>query len=403
MPYTTLLHEATRNSYGLTPDALARCVIVFDEAHNVIDAINAMYSCTLSSAHLAAVDATVAAYFDKYRSRLGSQSVLWISSLMSVVKLLRSFLSRCGDEVATAATTIPSPSATEPQQVFTIAEFITAAGLSTADFSGILRYIEGSGIARKLRGFTHVSAVAGADSKADVTVESAYASPVAGFQAMQSLFSALLTTFEDGRVLFKPAVTDGDTVKPCAFKFSLLNPGSRFAPLLEHARSIVLIGGTLQPIHNLTAQLLQSCDTRRIQTLSVGHVVPSDHVGAVCLSKSPSGGAFNFAFGSRDSATQLLELGQAIVNITSLVPQGSSCVCFFPSYDFEQKVWLQWAESGVRDRLAAKSKVSEHLENNWGSCVRHGHDCCACSCIANRSQAPTCQLCWMRTPQTFPR
>lgn len=49
MPYTTLLHEGTRESFGITPEALAQCVVVLDEAHNVVDAVNAMYSCSLTT------------------------------------------------------------------------------------------------------------------------------------------------------------------------------------------------------------------------------------------------------------------------------------------------------------------------------------------------------------------
>ncbi len=49
MPYNTLLHEGTRESYGLDAAVLSRAVVVFDEAHNIIDAINNMYSCSLSS------------------------------------------------------------------------------------------------------------------------------------------------------------------------------------------------------------------------------------------------------------------------------------------------------------------------------------------------------------------
>lgn len=48
MPYTTLLHLSTRESYGFTPDVLQRCVVILDEGHNVIDAINGMHSCSVT-------------------------------------------------------------------------------------------------------------------------------------------------------------------------------------------------------------------------------------------------------------------------------------------------------------------------------------------------------------------
>ena len=46
VPYTTLLHQPTRESMGID---LAGSIVIFDEAHNVPAAINDMHSVTLSA------------------------------------------------------------------------------------------------------------------------------------------------------------------------------------------------------------------------------------------------------------------------------------------------------------------------------------------------------------------
>ena len=54
---------------------------------------------------------------------------------------------------------------------------------------------------------------------------------------------------------------------------------------------------------------------------------------------------------------QLDELGRLIANINNLVPGG--VVCFFPSYEYERKVYTHWEKTGFLSRLSAKKKVSD--------------------------------------------
>ena len=45
MPYQSLLHHQTRESLGVKLDG---CVVVIDEAHNLVDSISDMHSCQIS-------------------------------------------------------------------------------------------------------------------------------------------------------------------------------------------------------------------------------------------------------------------------------------------------------------------------------------------------------------------
>ena len=45
LPYQTLLHESTRLASGID---IRESVIIIDEAHNLVEAINSMYSCLVS-------------------------------------------------------------------------------------------------------------------------------------------------------------------------------------------------------------------------------------------------------------------------------------------------------------------------------------------------------------------
>lgn len=49
LPYTTLLHGATREAVGLK---LKGSVVIIDEAHNLLDVINSVHSVEITGAHV---------------------------------------------------------------------------------------------------------------------------------------------------------------------------------------------------------------------------------------------------------------------------------------------------------------------------------------------------------------
>lgn len=90
LPYSMLLHRGTRASLNLN---LAGSVVILDEAHNVIDAINATHSSLLTLAQAASAHAQLRAYLERYRARLSRENLLSCTQLAdflgSLVRLLR--------------------------------------------------------------------------------------------------------------------------------------------------------------------------------------------------------------------------------------------------------------------------------------------------------------------------
>ena len=48
-----------------------------------------------------------------------------------------------------------------------------------------------------------------------------------------------------------------------------------------------------------------------------------------------------------------------MVNLCTVVPAG--VVCFFPSYEYEEKVYMKWAEKGYIKRIELRKKVSSFI------------------------------------------
>ncbi|CAI8015021.1 ATP-dependent DNA helicase DDX11 [Geodia barretti] len=49
------------------------------------------------------------------------------------------------------------------------------------------------------------------------------------------------------------------------------------------------------------------------------------------------------------------ELGRAILNLCNVVPGG--VVCFFPSYEYEKRIYTHWTTTGCLDKINSKKKV----------------------------------------------
>ena len=52
---------------------------------------------------------------------------------------------------------------------------------------------------------------------------------------------------------------------------------------------------------------------------------------------------------------QMDELGRAILNLCNVVPGG--VVCFFPSYEYEKRIYTHWTTTGCLDKINSKKKV----------------------------------------------
>ena len=140
------------------------------------------------------------------------------------------------------------------------------------------------------------------------------------------------------------------------FKFVLLNPAVPFLRVVQNARSVVLVGGTMQPISDITDQLFGHLPSNRVITFSCGHVIPRENLAVFTLAKGPTGQAFDFRHASRSSTAMIAELGRAIVNLSSLIPSG--LVVFMPSYDYLRTALAIWSKAPTQQQqLHSTSQV----------------------------------------------
>jgi chromosome transmission fidelity protein 1 len=89
-----------------------------------------------------------------------------------------------------------------------------------------------------------------------------------------------------------------------------------------------------------THQLFPYLQPSDIVTLSCGHVIPESNLCVSPVLHTSSGREFDFTFASRNSPGTMVDLGESLVRMMPIIPDG--VVVFFPSYAYLDQVIGEW-------------------------------------------------------------
>ncbi|EJT96518.1 hypothetical protein DACRYDRAFT_25669, partial [Dacryopinax primogenitus] len=317
LPYNLLLQKSAREALDIN---LHDQVVVIDEAHNLIDTVLSIHSVTLSTTTLETCLGQLAIYVTKFRKRLASKHLIHLKRLVAFLSALENF---CLDW--------QSADATKNEEMLSIAGVAESLGqkVDGINLLEIEQYLKESKIARKISGYNDKLAedqVKNGDTK--FTKSRRTTNPP--LHAVQAFLLVLMNSDEDGRVHLSKSVIDGKVVVTLCYQ--LLNPSPSFQEVVDEARAVVLAGGTMEPISDFRTQLFPRLLENRFATFSCGHVVAKENLTALAVSRGPKGGDLSFKYSSRGDKGMASELGQALLNFLSLVPDGM--VVFMPSYAF---------------------------------------------------------------------
>jgi chromosome transmission fidelity protein 1 len=162
---------------------------------------------------------------------------------------------------------------------------------------------------------------------------------------------------KDGRILIY------EEKKNIVFKYLLLNPSESFKSLVEEARTVVLAGGTLEPISDFIEQLFPYLEKdKEIVHYSYDHVIDSSSLLTMIIEKGPIGTPFLFNYENRNNPKILKELGQLILNVVNVIPDG--IVIFFPSYLYLNEVYEFWDKNNYLKQIENKKKIFKEPKNS---------------------------------------
>ena len=91
MPYASLLHADTREILGIK---LENAVVIFDEAHNLVDAVHSSYGATVTLEQLRDVDEMLTAYVDRFKTRLSANNLRYLKTLANITRAFMKTLAK---------------------------------------------------------------------------------------------------------------------------------------------------------------------------------------------------------------------------------------------------------------------------------------------------------------------
>ncbi|KAL4152190.1 hypothetical protein PRNP1_009124 [Phytophthora ramorum] len=356
VPYSMLLSKDTRETLGI---ALEDNIVIFDEAHNIIDAINNTYKVEITSKQLVVVRRSLWSYFSKYEKRFKGKNAFYIKQLLSILECLTKFLRQLSKSAGKSSSTGDEDDGAPGAQMLTINDFLFSARIDHFNMFKILEYLRESGLAKKLMGFVE-SANAGAPAEApppqsvlDDTDEGFQSRHISPLRTVEALLKALTSVGGDGRILAQPH--NASKGVEGLIRFILLNPVIHFQEIVRKARSVILAGGTMQPVSQMIDQLLSSVPKEDVDLFSCGHVIPPENLLGFSLTSGPSQKHLEFTYSRRGDMEALDELGRILLNLSRIVPGG--VVVFFPSYRFEENAVHRWKATNQYEQIQAKKTV----------------------------------------------
>ncbi|KAG2010120.1 CHL1 helicase [Coprinopsis cinerea AmutBmut pab1-1] len=373
LPYNLLLQKSAREALGID---LKGQIVIIDEAHNLIPTLLSLSTHRLSYGTLAISLQQVAEYVRRFKTRLSPANMLQLKRLVIFLEALKKYVAQWK---ADRTSRVGKNNNSDTTEVMTVAELMQrmdrrAAGINLLEVEA---YLKKSKIARKISGY--VDKQAEKDSASSVPRRKSRKGAIPPLHVVEDFMKSLSNVNDDGRVTFTLVETAGQEAT-VELKYQLLNPAPNFLEIVEDARAIILAGGTMSPISDVTNQLFYSVPRERVSNFSCGHVIPEDNLKPLAVMKGPKGHDLDFRANRQSDPTVLAELGQIIFNYASITPAGM--IVFFPSYSFLNTAKATWGKSKVLDRFGTKKAVFfEPEESNAVESVLQEYSKAAQVCI----------------------
>ncbi|CAJ2656141.1 unnamed protein product [Trifolium pratense] len=365
LPYQSLLSKSSREALGLN---LKSNIVIIDEAHNLADSLINMYDSKITLSQLENVHRHVERYFVRFRNLLGAANRRYIQTLMVLIQaFLRVLLNEKDGNLIDSCRDIEQASKERRASDFTMAinDFLFELNIDNINLVKLVKYIKESNIMHKVSGYGEKMATLEKVSALNVTGEHGEdGSCQSAFQALADMLLSLVNKDSDGRIIISRSSSTSFRKQGQGryIKYVMLSAEKIFSEIVDEAHAVVLVGGTLQPIEETRERLFPWLQSNQLHFFSCGHIVPPESIMPIAVSRGPSGRSFDFSYSSRSSADMMRELGLLLCNLVSVVPQG--IVVFFPSFDYESRVYENWESSDILARITKRKRVFREPRNN---------------------------------------
>ncbi|CAJ1396194.1 unnamed protein product [Effrenium voratum] len=284
VPYASLVSAETRRKLGLRTEGN---VLIFDEAHNLLEAIGESNSVTVTLQQAKCSVEDLEAYGQHYEARLSPKNALQLRQLRQLSLQLHRYMG-----------------ALEKPCALTVGAFLVALGADHFDLPSLADFLLHTELPRKVRHFAERFALKPGTSS------SVY--------AISDLLKALQFSSTEDRIICEPGTE-------ASLRYLSLDAEARFREILVAARAVLFAGGTLE------ARELPVDVTRPLRSFSGPHVVPSSHILVRYVTHAGTQ-PLDFRKDQRSCDQTLAQLRLILTKAASATHGGA--VFFFPSYEY---------------------------------------------------------------------
>ncbi|CAG9861303.1 unnamed protein product [Phyllotreta striolata] len=385
VPYNTILHKHTREANGIK---LNGNIVIIDEAHNLLESLTQMYNTELYYSQVYHASKQLKAYRDKFKSRFSSDNLLRINQVIYVVNKLLNMLERNsadGVEVLTISSFVVNAEI-DLHNMFELSKFCKDSRLAQKTRSYVMKYPITEPKPEQKSGLEGVRAFLGSiksnkdktptpqnpkETPKPVDVIPPVTNPLL---PVISFFDCLACLYEDGRVI----ITKSSVKTDRKFQFLLLKPSQRFKDIVQQgtikfnslisfviynfpARSVIVAGGTMSPMNEFKNRLFinAGAPADRIVEFACDHIIPPQNILPIIVNKGAKNEGLLFNFEQR--LTLINSIKNILMDVCKTVPGG--VVVFFPSYDYENKVYQQLQGVDFGRELFREPKVSSKVDS----------------------------------------
>lgn len=406
LPYNMLVHKSLRESLGIS---LNGNIVIIDEAHNLNEAVNGVYSAEVSYSDITASINGIDMYLERYNAVLGAKNLVYINLLRTTLVGWNRVLEAC------FSIKIPERGNTKLPggEIMGTNEFLFRARLDNINHLKLKRHINTTMLVRKIGGFS-TRKLQGQKGQGDNPACCGDIVPMdctGSLRRSVELLSCFINNDKDGRIVLLQPKENSDQrscvsksksatnsciscsgsssqndnfIKNASIRFVLLNAASQFQEVSDYARSVILVGGTMQPFSHVTSMLFPTVPKEKLHLATFGHVVSDRNVLPLVFTTGITGRQLLFKHDTRFHSSVLDELGETLLAIFRQVPGG--CPCFFTSYSYMDYVLAYWKQKifptgSIYDKLnevkrvVVESRDASACEERWsiyGSTISGG-------------------------------
>ncbi|ODV96354.1 hypothetical protein PACTADRAFT_41907 [Pachysolen tannophilus NRRL Y-2460] len=331
LPYQLLLEKSARDVLGLK---LKDSIVIIDEAHNLLDTISAMNSTSISLQELSDTKKTLKFYMNKFRTRLNGGNRVNLAKIIKMVDILQNFIiNQRNSKMVT------------PGKEIQILDIFSDNNGDILNIHKLDKYLSVSKIAYKIEGYME-----------KITGRKSMHRSMPLLFKVTAFMKSLANPSREGKFFFDKIGED------ISINYMLLDSSEIFREIVEHARCVILAGGTMEPMEDYEHYLFPYIDKQKILKFSCDHIIPDDNLKVFSVGKSCNGLPFEFTFDKRNDNKMIDGLGFTFIELAKNIPGG--VVVFFPSYKYLFQVISQWQKSTIYSILNKLKKIFKEEQNS---------------------------------------